>query len=86
MHLFFLRPPEDHPAQKNICVYVPTVRPTLKKEAWRLKMEPWRVCRPVVAGSLHFDKEQDPDLDPHKKGQIRILIQKKKSNQIRIKK
>ncbi len=32
-------------------------------EAWRLKMEPWRVCWPVVEDSQHFDEEQDPD--PH---------------------
>ncbi len=30
-------------------------------EAWRLKMEPLRVSRPVVADSNHFDEEQDPD-------------------------
>jgi hypothetical protein len=31
-------------------------------EAWRLKMEPWRVYRPVaVADFYHFDEEQDPD-------------------------
>jgi hypothetical protein len=24
-------------------------------------MEPWRVCRPVVAESYNFDEEQDPD-------------------------
>jgi hypothetical protein len=30
-----------------------------------------RVCRPVVAGLLHFNKEQDPDLDPHKKLKVR---------------
>ncbi len=34
-------------------------------------MEPWMVCRPVVADSHHFDEAQDPDphkcekLDPH---------------------
>jgi hypothetical protein len=36
-------------------------------------MEPWRLCRPVVADSHHFDEEQDPnplkreksDPDPH---------------------
>jgi hypothetical protein len=33
----------------------------LTNEAWRLKMEPWRVYRPVVADL--FDEEQDPD--PH---------------------
>jgi hypothetical protein len=27
-------------------------------------MEPWRVCRPSVADLNHFDKEQDPHLDP----------------------
>jgi hypothetical protein len=37
---------------------------TLKKEAWGLKkMELWRVFRPMVADSHHFDGEQD--LDPH---------------------
>jgi hypothetical protein len=30
-------------------------------EAWRLKMEPWRVYITVVADSYHFDEEQDPD-------------------------
>jgi hypothetical protein len=35
------------------------------KEAWRLKTEPWRVCRPVVQDSHDFDEEQDPDPDLH---------------------
>jgi hypothetical protein len=26
-----------------------------------LKMEYWRVCRPVVADTHHFDEEKDPD-------------------------
>jgi hypothetical protein len=30
---------------------------------WRLKMESWRVCRPVVTDSHQSDQEQDPD--PH---------------------
>jgi hypothetical protein len=34
-------------------------------ETWRLKMEAWRVCRPIVAGLHHLKKEQDPD--PHLK-------------------
>ncbi len=36
-------------------------------EAWRLKIEPWRVCRPVNADLHHFvfDEEQDPDPEPH---------------------
>jgi hypothetical protein len=34
-------------------------------EAWRLKMELWRVGRPMVAYSHHFDEEQDPE-DPIK--------------------
>ncbi len=46
----------------------------LKIYAWRLKMEVWRVCRPVVADSHQLDEEQDPDPhwnekldpDPHK--------------------
>ncbi len=42
-------------------------------------MEKWRVCRPVVTDSHHFDEEQDPD--PHfkwKVGRIPIRIKKKK--------
>ncbi len=35
------------------------------KEAWRLKTEPWRVCRPVGADSYNFDEEQDLDPDLH---------------------
>jgi hypothetical protein len=39
---------------------------TLTMEAWRLrKMEPWRVHRPLVADSRHFDEEQYPDPRPH---------------------
>ncbi len=38
---------------------------TLTMEAWKLKIEPWRVCRPLVADSYHFDEELDPDPDPH---------------------
>jgi hypothetical protein len=34
---------------------------TLTIEAWRLRMEPWGVSRPVVAESHHFVEEQDPD-------------------------
>ncbi len=37
--------------------------PLMRKiEAWRLKIEPWR-----VAGSHQFDEEQDPD--PHQSGE-----------------
>jgi hypothetical protein len=36
---------------------------TLTMEAWRFKMEPWRVYRPVVADSHYFAEELDPD--PH---------------------
>jgi hypothetical protein len=38
---------------------------TLTIEAWGLRMEPLRVYRSVVAGSHHFNEEQDADLDPH---------------------
>jgi hypothetical protein len=34
-------------------------------EAWRLKMEAWRVCRPMVAESHHHGEEQDADPEPH---------------------
>jgi hypothetical protein len=34
-------------------------------EAWRLIMELWRVCKPVVVDSHHFDEEQDSDPDPY---------------------
>jgi hypothetical protein len=30
-------------------------------------MEPWRVCRPVVADSHHSVEEQDPDLHEKEK-------------------
>jgi hypothetical protein len=33
-----------------------------QKEAWRVKTESWRVCRPVIADSHDFDAEQDPAL------------------------
>ncbi len=29
----------------------------------QLKIKPWRILKPVVADSHHFDEEQDPD--PH---------------------
>ncbi len=32
---------------------------------WRLKMNPCRICRPLVANSQHVDEEQGPDQDPH---------------------
>ncbi len=35
---------------------------TLTMNAWRLKIEPLRVCRPVVADSNHIHEEQDSDL------------------------
>jgi hypothetical protein len=46
---------------------------TVTVEAWRLKMKPWRVCRPVAANMHQFVEEQDPD--PHEvKIRIRIRI------------
>jgi hypothetical protein len=33
---------------------------TLVREAWRLKMEPWRACVPEVA-SLHQSERSNPD-------------------------
>ncbi len=33
-------------------------------KTWRLKMEPWRVSRPVIAVLHPFDKKQAPDPDP----------------------
>ncbi len=50
----------------------------------RVKLEPWRVCRPVVADSHHFDEEQDPNThlkekmnpDPHFMTLIRNLAGK----------
>jgi hypothetical protein len=36
---------------------------TVTMEALRLKMVPWSVYRKMVADSLNFDEEQDPD--PH---------------------
>ncbi len=47
------------------------IRILIRMESWirihnrgmEVKMEPWRVCRSVVADSHHLDEEQDPD--PH---------------------
>jgi hypothetical protein len=38
-----------------------------ERSQWRLKTEPWRIYRPVVADSHHLDEGQDPDSawDPH---------------------
>jgi hypothetical protein len=35
----------------------------LTMEAWRLKIEPWRICIPAEADSHHMTEDQDPD--PH---------------------
>jgi hypothetical protein len=32
-------------------------------KAWRLKIKPWMVYKPVIADFHHFEEEQDPD--PH---------------------
>jgi hypothetical protein len=34
-------------------------------EAWRLKNESQRVCRPIIADWHLFDEEQDLDQDPN---------------------
>jgi hypothetical protein len=34
-------------------------------EAWRLKIESWRVCMPVVSDLHNFIDEQSTDPDPH---------------------
>jgi hypothetical protein len=36
---------------------------TLIMEAWKLKMEPWRISRPLFADFHDFDEKQIPD--PH---------------------
>jgi hypothetical protein len=38
-------------------------------------MEPWRVSRPVVTDSLHFDEEQDPDPHIKVRSWIRIHVE-----------
>jgi hypothetical protein len=30
-------------------------------EAMRLQLEQWRVCRPVVSDSHHFEEDSEPD-------------------------
>jgi hypothetical protein len=35
-------------------------------EALRLTIEPWRVYRPAVEDSHHFDKDPDLDRDPYR--------------------
>jgi hypothetical protein len=48
-------------------------------------MEPWRDCRPVLAGSHNFDKEQDQDPDPHQKeSRIRIRIKMRRGIWIKV--
>jgi hypothetical protein len=39
-------------------------------EAWRLKMEPRRIYKPVVADFHHFEKELDPNPDLHLSGKL----------------
>jgi hypothetical protein len=36
-------------------------------ELWRLKVEPWRACRPIVEDLHHFDDEKDLDLHQSEK-------------------
>jgi hypothetical protein len=52
-------------------------------EAWRLKMEPWRVCIAVFADSDHFD-EVNIRIRIKVKGWIRIHIEVKSWIWIRI--
>jgi hypothetical protein len=37
------------------------IEPWTHNGGLELKMEPWRVLRPVVADSHHFEEELDPD-------------------------
>jgi hypothetical protein len=53
-------------------------------EAWRLKKEPWRVSRPVVAASLHFYEDPGPRY-VKVKNRIRNRIKVKRGIGIRIK-
>jgi hypothetical protein len=43
-------------------------------EAWRLQIEPWRVCIPLVADFHYFDEEQDPHQSKQSYPPIRIRI------------
>jgi hypothetical protein len=36
------------------------IRTGITVKSWRLKMEPWRVYRPMVADSHPFDEDPDP--------------------------
>ncbi len=62
---------EPHLLRSRIFIRISCrVKSRIKMEPWRalyahnrgmrLKMEPRRVCRPVVADLHHFDEEQDP--------------------------
>jgi hypothetical protein len=58
-------------------------------EAWRLKKDPWRVCRLVVADLHLFDEEQDPEIRIRikvkiRRIRIRIRTRVKKGIRIRI--
>jgi hypothetical protein len=54
---------------------------------WRrggLKLEPWRVCRPVVADSHHLDEEQDTDSEMRSWIRIRNIVKRGIRIRIRI--
>jgi hypothetical protein len=50
-------------------------------EAWRLKVEPWTVCRPVVAGSHHLTRNR---IRIRRKVENRISMRIKVKSLIRI--
>jgi hypothetical protein len=53
--------PDPHDSQNSGALKGSKMEPwTLTIEAWKLKREPWRVCRPVVADLHHFDEENVP--------------------------
>jgi hypothetical protein len=63
----------------NVIIIIPKII----TRAWTLKMELFRVNRPLVADLHHFDEEQDPDPDfIEVKSQIRIRIKAKRGMRI----
>ncbi len=53
------------------------------QELWRLKMEPWRVCLPMVAGLHHFNEEHGSRIRIRKE-KVRFRIRVKGKRQISI--
>jgi hypothetical protein len=46
---------------------------TITTEAYSLKMEPWRVCKPVVADLHHFHHDAEQEPDPNQRQSVKLV-------------